>query len=397
MRGTEILESTMHMDEIHRLTESSEKLMDEILDLMANIDEPEDSMRQVWLTAPRGTLQEYINGDHRYDDITTEEKLLRAYPDDPIWIPLSGLRYRGTKYLRINELSIRIDARERDDLREFDYDCDELFLWAKNALIGVLEEIRKGTYNDYVRRALPYTLRNGTIKRSIYWKVHPEDMGNWLEGLTKEEIAEFVDTAQKYKNEPARVIKGMTFHKYMDMAIACYKRIGYDIYDDYVKTFFCYAEDYGSRVLENDVDYESEQNFDDFFDDKCGNMGGHPWGIIRGSSRTRIMLYPERKDGGYYFRLGGNPNWNVKDLVRSFFALRDLGVPFLLSNPTETIRYLKNEDLIGIVSSLHTPIYCQLLFPNKNVNDFRNLDLEEDQQLLEKINWEPIEEVRLKQ
>ena len=53
MRGTEILESTMHMDEIHRLTESSEKLMDEILDLMANIDEPEDSMRQVWLTAPR--------------------------------------------------------------------------------------------------------------------------------------------------------------------------------------------------------------------------------------------------------------------------------------------------------------------------------------------------------
>lgn len=397
MRGTEIVESTMFSEEIHRLTESSEKLMDEILDLMVNIDEPEDSMRQLWLTAPRGSFQDYINGEHRYNDITTEEKFQKLYPDETMWILLSGLKYRDVKYLRINDLAVRIDDSTRDNMREFDCDCDELFLWAKNALLDALEDIKKGVYNDYVRNELPYTLRNGTIKRSLYWEAHPKDTENWLEGLTGEEIADFIKTASDYKGEPAHVVKGMTFHKYMGMAIACHKKIGYDVYDDYVKSFFCYAEDFGGRVLENDVDYDSEQNFDDFYDDKCGNLGGHPWGIVRGSSRTRIMLFPERKNGGYYFRLGGNPNWNVKDLVRSFFALRDSGVPFQLSNPTEVVRYLKREDLVGIVSSLYHPVYCQLLFPNKKVNDFRHLDLEKDKELIDKIDWEPVEEVRLKQ
>ena len=55
-------------------------------------------------------------------------------------------------------------------------------------------------------------------------------------------------------------------------------------------------------------------------------------------------------------------------------TLKDSGVPVVFFCPEETITYLKEEDLIGFVSSKVMPIYCQLSFLNEDVDDFRHYD-----------------------
>ena len=396
MQGTKILDATYCVDEVKHITKRTDKLMDEILDLLAQIDAPEDSMRKLWLTTTRESFHDYLKHAEEDDPIKTEEQFLDAYPHKKIWIPLYGYRYEKVKYLRINSLSLEIDEAE-SNFNYFESDYYKVLKWVKDAVIISLNKVRAGTYNDEVKNELPYTFRYGTIKRNIYWAIHPHDKTKWMEDLTQEECEDFLANAKKYEKVPDNVIKGMTFRKYFDMAIACYKKIGLEIYEDDLKTFFAYADDFGGRVLENEVDYDSAQNFDDFVDDRCGNMGGHPFGIIRGSSRTRIMLYPEHKDGGYYFLLNGNPNWNVRDLVRCFIALRDMDVPMQISSPEETIKYLQQEDRIGFVSIERLPIYCHLSFPDMHIEDFRHFNPKTDMKLIDKIEWLPIGEVKLKQ
>lgn len=107
------------------------------------------------------------------------------------------------------------------------------------------------------------------------------------------------------------------------------------------------------------------------------------------------MLFPRKTDEGYYFQYSGNPHWNIYCTIKCYLALKDNGVPVQYTYPSETINYIKEEDLLGFVSSDDVPVYCQLSFPRKVVNEFLHYE-EKHHKIFDLIDWEPIEEVKLK-
>ena len=396
MTGIDIWKALFFGHEIRLLNDRSMKVLDDILDLLDMIDKPEDQIRKIWIYVRRGAYEEYIATTRSKDRwAKNESEFLRMFPNEEMWFPIWGYRINGVKFLSIRNLSFRIDTKENTNQR-FPYDYRKLLSGIKECILTSLKDIKKGIYNEKVKNELPYSYRFGTIKRKEYWKLHRNNKKHALMGLKHEEKELFIEHANEYVQEPELVIEGMNFQKYFEIACACYQRMGLEIRQSLSETFFAYAEDFGGGILENEIDYDSEKDFNDYLSGIIGHMGGHPWGIIRGTSRTRIMLFPKRKGNGFFFRLSGNPNWNVGDFVRIFITLRELNVPFMIYNSDETINYLKEEDLIGFVSEDTLPVYCQMYFANQEINDFRHFDGNKDLRLLDKITWLPVEEVKLK-
>ena len=185
----------------------------------------------------------------------------------------------------------------------------------------------------------------------------------------------------------------MTFNKYFAMAYECFKSLGFDVDNDIFRTFERYGEDFGGRLFD-EIDFDSEQDFDDVYSERKVGGGGHPWGILRGSSRTRIMLYPMKTENGYIFRLAGNPNWSIRDIVKSYITLKKINAPVFFNNTAETTAYLKEEDLVGFVPITRVPVYCQSEF-NEKVNDFRQYWESAYNKIKDLIAWQEIDEVKL--
>lgn len=385
-----------HNTTVKHIDDESISIMNEILDIVSEIDAKDDDTRKLWLTIDRGTLTNYKRCKNYNTDIKNKKDFLEYYPDETIWFEFWATRNKYGKVITVNNFSFEILEADEKDVYANNY--SEFLLWVKERVQAVIEDIRKGDYNDRVARELPYEYRYGTIKRKVYWDNLPEYREEMYEGITVEERKRFLDILQSEnaKDIPENLVKDMTFNKYFEMAYPCYKALGKETRGSIKDTFFAYAEDFGGGVLYNEIDYNSTQDFDDFVDKKKGNMGGHPWGIRRGSSRHRLMLYPKRTENGYYFRFSGNPNWNIFGIIKCYLTLKDSGVPVVFFCPEETITYLKEEDLIGFVSSKVMPIYCQLSFPNEDVDDFRHYDAEKHAKIFNLINWRPIKEVKLK-
>ena len=250
-------------------------------------------------------------------------------------------------------------------------------------------------YNDKVWNELPYEYRYGTISRKVYYDHFPEAREEDFNGITEEEKQRFLQIVANENRNITERFKDMTFNKYFEMVYPCYVAMGKNVSKSAKETFFAYGEDFGGNVLEKFTDYNSTQDFDDWVDGKKRGMGGHAWGIWRGSSRHRIMLFPRKTDEGYYFQYSGNPHWNIYCTIKCYLALKDNGVPVQYTFPSETINYIKEEDLLGFVSSDDVPVYCQLSFPRKVVNEFLHYE-EKHHKIFDLIDWEPIEEVKLK-
>ena len=394
MKGIQFLEYTRHSD-VKELIDSSKVLLDEILELLYKIDVPDDAWHKLWITLPRESFDKYVKSEYKYEDVNTIQDFLEEFPDENMWFSIGGVRQNNIKVLMINNRLIQIDETSRI-YNGFCWDCDEFFTCIRDAIADIFNN-GIDVYNSKVKNELPYKFRYGIISRKEYWSTYPEDKEKWLEGLKEDEIKTFIECCNNYTNEPSNVLSEMTFRKYMEIAEKCYIRMNRKVYDDVVDTFFANAEDFGGGILRNDIDFDSTKDFDDCAVGRRLNMGGHPWGLIRGSSRTRIRLFPKHKDNGYYLLLGGNPNWNVCALVRSFLALKDAEIPFRISFPEEIVDYLEEKDYIGIVPEHRMPVYCQTAFPDSKIEDFRSFDSETDNQLIDKIAWRSIKEVKLKQ
>lgn len=398
MTGVGVEETTFRTQEVKYITAESEKILNEIMDMIKVIalDDGEEVIK-LWLHEERGTFTEYKRSRYYDKSIDTKETFLRDYPEKTMWFPFYATEHDNVKYVWIHNLSFRINEERLPDNHAFEQDFTKILTWAKTAVERAIQELKDGTYNERVAKELPYKYRYGTIKRNVFWKYYPDDKRESLEGLTDNEIKEFMNVVKDNELHLENAIEDMTFNKYFDMALTCYKELGYEIFESVPRTFFKYGEDFGGGVLESEIDFDSVQDFNNFFDGKCGNMGGHPWGIIRGSSRTRINLYPERHVNKFCFHLSGNPNWNVKSLVKCYIALKKINAPFYIYNPQEIIDYLDEVDLLGFVSRDDFPAYCQLSFPNQKVNDFRHFYDESNSEIKNLIDWQKIKEVKLKQ
>lgn len=213
-----------------------------------------------------------------------------------------------------------------------------------------------------------------------------------LKDLTDEEIDRFIQTIEEEGESyiPAERIKDMTFNMYFDYASKAFNAAGYDTkgmtpYEQFKR----YGEDFGGHILQ-ELPHDTTEGFLFYYDDK-NHMGGHPWGLVRGSSRTRISLWPRLTDEGFYFGFSGNEVFMAYEMVKMYMALKDSGMPVRFCGSKEAIiKYLRQEDLIGIIPSYEIALYRQREFPNQNVEDFMHFCPEEDDDIADAIEWQPI-------
>lgn len=373
--------------------------MDEILFLVEQIEgkKEDDGVKIFWVSEERGSFTEYKKGKNHDLCIKTKKDFLDYFPFEKVWMEFCGIQNEYVKYIRIQNLKFEIDKKVDYIQSSFNNDYADLLSWVKEKVQEVIQELKDGVYNDKVKKELPYEYRYGIINRKAYYEHFPEARENVYKGITEEEKNRFLKIVEKEGDEyiPIERFKDMTFNKFFEMVYPCYVAINKNVSESKKETFFAVADDFGGRVLEDEIDYNSQQDFDDFVDDKKGNLGGHHWGIIRGSSRSRIMLFPIRDEDGYYFQFSGNPNWNIYGIIKCYLALKDSGAPVYFPCAEEIIKYIKEEDLLGFVPSDVFPVCCQLSFPNMEVNDFLHYE-KEHLKIYDLVEWLPMKEANLK-
>jgi hypothetical protein len=160
-----------------------------------------------------------------------------------------------------------------------------------------------------------------------------------------------------------------------------------------------YADDRDGGLLT--IDPESPVAFDEWYNLsheekwKIENPT-HMWEAIKGSSRTRVHLYVQRDEKGYYLSMSVNEYCCPEYGVKFFNALKREGVPITFYNGRLISEYLSGEGKVGIVPCFDSPSdYFYGGFADKDVGEFINLPDEKNENLIQKAQWEPLVEVRL--
>lgn len=79
------------------------------------------------------------------------------------------------------------------------------------------------------------------------------------------------------------------------------------------------------------------------------------------------------------------------EMVKMYMALKDSGIPVKFCGSKKSIvKYLRQDDLIGIVPSYEIALYRQSEFPDQDIEDFMHFYPDEDGDIADAIEWQPI-------
>ena len=408
MKAPSIENMSIWNETVYHLELNSMRLFDEIMEMLGRIEpmRSNSDYKRIWLSEERGTV-----ADMRFDDIEEameyfeadnesdlNNKFLERYPDEKSWFLLESLHNEECRVLKLRHFTICIYNGMPDHADKTEYEYTDLLQWIKDALSAALTQAEQGEYLEIVEKELPYNFRYGTIRRKELYDRRPACKKSILKDLTDEEIERFIQTISQERDGyiPEGRIKNMTFNRYFDYASIAFRAAGFDTkgmtpYEQFRR----YGEDFGGNLLES-LPHDTPEGFLYYCDDSH-HMGGHPWGLVRGSSRTRIYLWPHRTDDGFYFTFNGNEVFMAYEMVKMYLALKDNGIPVRFGSCQEDIiQYLRQDDLIGIVPSYEMALYCQHEFPNQEVKAFMHFYPDEDTDIADIIKWQPIMPIVMK-
>ena len=354
----------------------------------------------LWLKIPRGAIEDY--GDYQewledgdVEDYAEFEAMWRSdYPDEFAWYNFTAIQIKdtGCRLLFLGQkLVLEIDPRKEQgdaaDLAGFSG-------WLRNAVEETVQQVAAGIYNDLVERELPPQHRTGTIRRSQMWEVWPESRNSFFEGITPEDVAEFLVVGTDRLPPDAPRLPSMSagdFFRYCAMGYAA------NHYPDTDKTpleqYRWHADNRDDGLCE--LDQGSPEAFDDWYHNRS-MRGGHPWEVCRGGNSTHISLYVMEDEKGYYLQLAGSA-WNrTIETVNFFLALHRAGLPVTIMDADILKERLAGTEKIGVVPEGVFPDYCQGLFPGEKVIDFMNLPYEDREEFAKRCVWQPLNQVRLK-
>ena len=123
---------------------------------------------------------------------------------------------------------IMVYGRDDSDSEENGYDLTEILGWVLAGVKDVIEMLRAGTYEDYIKRELPYSCYSGVMKLNRYWKYCPEEKRH----MQREFEPQVVDDFLKWHHRNTASVKGynnMTFGQFCEACMYIYKYMGYDV------------------------------------------------------------------------------------------------------------------------------------------------------------------------
>ena len=98
MIGIGVKETTFWTQEVKHITAESEKILNEIMDMIKVIalDDGEEVIK-LWLHEERGTFTEYKRSRYYDKSIDTKETFLRDYPEKTMWFPFYATEQDNVK------------------------------------------------------------------------------------------------------------------------------------------------------------------------------------------------------------------------------------------------------------------------------------------------------------
>lgn len=310
-----------------------------------------------WVSAPRGEIEDFGDYEELHDmgEDNSYEEFERSWKDwyskEVYWYLVTLISANGYTVLFINNsavVSTSPDYKNDWDKR----DVKELLLFLIDETNKIFEMLEAGTYNDYLKKALPYEYKTGTIQRSKLWQISAKEKKGYCEDLTDNEIAKFITYCKE--GEPKNRIKEMTAQKYFDACAICYAAAKFEgienmtakemyiRYADNRDGGFSKLEENSSKAFEKWYRLSSQEKW------KIENPS-HLWEISQGGSRTRIHLFVCDDKNGYYLRLAGAEHCRAPEIVRMYNALKDKDYPVIYYNHDLVAKAIIGADEVGII------------------------------------------------
>ena len=387
-----------------RFDEKSLVLLDDFFKLIEQIAPiSENGTRSVWLTAPRGTFDDFGNIDQMIDcgEFNSKEEALEEwkwmYPDETAWYELTTAEDRNAGYRVIylcHRCAVLQDKRRTESGEELN--ISEFVQWLIDSVKDCIQRLDEGTYNDYLEQNLPPQHRTGTIKRKHFWNVWPENRADFFKNITEEDVTEFIRLASsqpEHKPISSDRIKSLTANDFFSFCAMGYAENNYSGCDKTPKEQYYLHADGRDEGL-HEIDENSTGAFENWLNNR-EHHGGHPWEICRGGNSTHIDLMVSKDDDGYFLYLAGSAWTRTIETVKFYLVLTRAGIPVLLRDAHILAERLSEEELIGIVPEGVMPAYCQDWFPEEEIIDFINLPYEDTEEFLPFCHWKPIEPVSL--
>ena len=371
------------------LDESSLEAVKELFKVTAGIKAAgDDDRKEFWLSAKRGSLEEFRE---YYDDDDTDEEELKAdmlawFPDEVMWYSFISVHHDGVgeEFYGVFVGNKYVLAVNDCNAGGWPIDATPFINWLIEETKKVINEVATGKYNDRIAEQLPYKYKEGTILRKDYWDIYPELRMEYRNFFSESVIKDFMETAESFdcdKTDPERLYKEITARQFYEACSIGYKAIGREPracwrYKESEEErnryggvtpkeyYYMYADCRDDGLI--NVPMDNAEAFAEWLNEKGPYYkfnGHHPWEIIpSGSIAFSLHMFVRKTDGGYYLELSGDKFERSIDTVRFYLAIKKAGFPVYLYNADVLKARFDETDEIGI---LPTGIYSPYI---SNVN-----------------------------
>lgn len=370
--------------------------------------EGEDEVRQIWIRAERGTIENFGDFEEfREDGIVEtrkefEEEWRYNYPDPEKWYHVATAKYRDQRFIYIDHnlaLHFTPDPEKRH-LQHADDRLISLLSWLSEEVRREIDQISKDLprYNRFLEQHLPYEKRTGKILRASFWEIFGDDtirLDRKLSPAVVQDLEKHLALDTDY--DTVQGIPEISASGFLRFCEICYQA---NDYFQKEKKPLSPVEQYNRKADMRhggltEIDQESPEAFREWYH-SGQKSGAHPWEICSGGNSTHISLMLSDRGKEWVLYLAGSSVIRVAETVRMASALYRNGIPFHLQDGDEILDMVRGKDHIGIVPDHVTPRYCHSLFPKEDrIIDFLNLPYEYRGQVISRSTWYPLDAVHL--
>ena len=372
------------------------RLIDQIFEVVRKIAPTRNNdVRELWLTAERGPIEDFGDIDELLADGTVESReefeawWHERYPEETCWYQFSAVEDAEIGYRAIfigQKFVIEVDERKEKD---YPNDISEFAQWILDALNAVYKKLQDGSYNDFVDANLPPQHRTGTLVRKYLWDAFPDARTSFFKNISPADVAEFVKCASEQDSDRRRLtnhLKEMTANDFFSFCALGYKENNYEGSELTPREQYYKHADGRDDGL-GEIDGDSAEAFHEWYNDR-NHHGGHPWEVCRGGNSTHVSLYVHEDEDGYTLTVAGDAWTRTVESVKFYLALRRAGLPVYMMEAAALADRLTEKEKIGIVPEGVMPAYCHSYFPNEHIIDFMNLPDENREKLLPHCVWQ---------
>lgn len=372
------------------------RLIDQIFEVVRKIAPTRNNdVRELWLTAERGPIEDFGDIDELLADGTVESReefeawWHERYPEETCWYQFSAVEDADIGYRAIfigQKFVIEVDERKEKD---YPNDISEFAKWILDALNVAYQRLQDGSYNDFVDANLPPQHRTGTLVRKYLWDAFPDARTSFFKNISPADVAEFVKCASEQDSDRRRLtnhLKEMTANDFFSFCALGYKENNYEGCELTPREQYYKHADGRDDGL-GEIDGDSLEAFHEWYNDR-NHHGGHPWEVCRGGNSTHVSLYVHEDEDGYTLTVAGDAWTRTIESVKFYLALRRAGLPVYMMEATALADRLTEKEKIGIVPEGVMPAYCHSYFPNEHIIDFMNLPDENREKLLPHCVWQ---------